>query len=151
MADATVRALADRAAIQDVIAAYFFAIDRRDWDGVAACFTADADCDYRVFRGTPDVAVAAMRKGLAQFEHTMHFGGPPRITVDGDSADAECYAVCYHRLAIDGVPHDRTSALHYQDRFARTRDGWRIASRRITFLWERLDRTALPPPPTTPR
>ncbi len=43
--DAAVRTLLDRAAIGDVILRYSRALDRRDWDEVASCFTPDAHAD----------------------------------------------------------------------------------------------------------
>jgi len=151
VSDATLRALADRAAIHDLLIGYFLAIDRGDWDAVRACCTDAADCDYAVFRGDPAHAVACMRRGLAQFEHTMHFGGNVLVALDGDAARAECYAVCYHRLPVAGVPHDRVSALHYRDEVVRTPAGWRIAARRVRFVWERFEPASPPPPPAPPR
>jgi hypothetical protein len=151
MSDALVQRLADRAAIHDLVIGYFLAIDRRDWDAVRACFADDADLDYAVFRGDPAHAIACMQRGLTQFEQTMHFGGNVVAHVEGDAARAECYAVCYHRLQVEGVPHDRTSALHYRDALVRTAAGWRIAERRVRFVWERFERSSEPPPPRPPR
>src|SRR5262249_43230044 len=95
--DALVARLADRAAIQDLLTTYFLAIDRRDWDGVRACFTETAQLDYVAFRGDTAHAVSCIERGLARFEATMHFGGNVLIALDGDRATSDCYAVCYHR------------------------------------------------------
>jgi hypothetical protein len=149
--DATLQTLVDRAAIQDLVTGYFLALDRKDWDAVTACFTPDADCDYGVFRGDTGFAVDCIRRGVAQFDHTMHCGSNVQVVVDGDAARAECYAVCYHRLPIAGVSHDRVSALHYRDMLVRTPAGWRIRERRVTFVWETMAETSLPPPPSPPR
>ena len=149
--DPTLRALADRAAIHDLLTRYFLALDRKDWAAVTACFTPDADCDYGVFRGDTAFAVDCIRRGVAQFDHTMHCGSNLHVVLDGDAANAECYAVCHHRLPVDGVPHDRTSALHYRDALVRTPDGWRIRARHVTFVWETMVPTSLPPVPGRPR
>lgn len=151
MSDGLLRQLADRAAIHDLLIGYFHAVDRRDWAAVRACFTGDADCDYAVFRGDPAHAVACIERGLAQFQQTMHFGGNVLAVVEGDRATADCDAVCYHRLTVDGVPHDRISALHYRDLLARTPAGWRIAERRARFVWERFEAASEPPAPRPPR
>ena len=43
--------LLDRQAIRDLVTRYACAVDRRDFDAVAACFTPDADTDYTFFQG----------------------------------------------------------------------------------------------------
>jgi hypothetical protein len=149
--DATLQALVDRAAIHDLLTSYFLALDRKDWDAVRACFVPDADCDYGVFRGDTAFAVDCIRRGVAQFDHTMHCGSNLHVVVEGAAARAESYAVCYHRLPVGGVSHDRVSALHYRDELTRTAGGWRIRARHVTFVWETMAPTSLPPPPGAPR
>ncbi|HEV7735226.1 MAG TPA: nuclear transport factor 2 family protein [Candidatus Binatia bacterium] len=147
MAD-VLRALADRAAIQDLVTRYFLACDRRDFETVTACFTDDAELDYGVFRGDREHVVACITRGLTFFLHTMHFGGNILVTLDGDD-DARCesYAVCYHRVASGDGFVDRVCALHYRDVLVRRDGAWAIRTRDVTFVWERLDAVTLPPSP----
>ncbi len=147
MAD-VVRALADRAAIQDLVTRYFLACDRRDWPTVTACFTDDAELDYGVFRGDRTHVVGCITRGITFFLHTMHFGGNILVTLDGDdTARCESYAVCYHRVASGDGFVDRVCALHYRDALVRRDGTWAIRRRDVTFVWERLDPVTLPPSP----
>jgi ketosteroid isomerase-like protein len=141
------QALADRAAIQDLVVGYFLAVDRRDWEAVRGCFSDDADLDYAVFRGTRDEVLPAIQRGLGFFDSTMHCAGNVLVELAGDVARCESYAVCYHRYRDGDGLVDRVCALHYRDALARQDDGWRIRRRRVTFVWERLDPVTLPPAP----
>jgi hypothetical protein len=148
MSDDALRALSDRAAIQDLVTRYFLACDRRDWDVVTACFTDDAALDYGVFRGDRTHVVDCIRRGLTFFLHTMHFGGNILVDLEGPAtARCQSYAVCYHRVASGDGFVDRICALHYRDALVRSDDAWRIQRRDVTFVWERLDPVTLPPPP----
>ncbi|HLK11283.1 MAG TPA: nuclear transport factor 2 family protein [Candidatus Binatia bacterium] len=139
---AELRFLLDRAAIHDLLVAYARAVDGRDWEGVAACFTPDAECDYHFFRGTTAEVVALIRDGLGRFESTMHFLGNQWIALDGDRAQVETYAIAYHRRA----GRDLTVAMRYHDGVVRRGDGWRIARRRLEVVWQRDDAVG---PPTS--
>ncbi|MCW5891985.1 MAG: nuclear transport factor 2 family protein [bacterium] len=147
MSPPDLQALADRAAIHDLVVGYFLAVDRRDWEAVRGCFSDDAELDYAVFRGPRDEVLAAIQRGLAFFESTMHFGGNVLVELAGDVARCESYAVCYHRHHDGDRLVDRVCALHYRDALARDGEVWRIRRRRVTFVWERLDPVTLPPVP----
>jgi hypothetical protein len=148
MSDDALRALVDRAAIQDLVTRYFLACDRRDFDTVTACFTDDAELDYGVFAGDRTHVVDCISRGLSFFLHTMHFGGNILVELDGaDAARCESYAVCYHRVASGDGFVDRVCALHYRDALVRRDGAWRIRRRDVTFVWERLDPVTLPPSP----
>ncbi len=136
--------LRDRAAIHDVVVGYFFAVDRRDWDAVGACFTPDAQLDYSVFRGGVTDVVGAIASGLSQFERTMHFGGNVLIELRGDEAHCQSYAICHHRLQRDGATWDRVCGLRYVDDLVRHDGGWRIHRRIAEFVWDRLDHVQVP-------
>jgi SnoaL-like domain len=126
--------LADRLAIQDLIARYPLAVDGRDWDGLDALFTPDAHIDFTAFGGPAgDVAStkAFLRDALGGFRRTQHMMGLPAITLDGDHARAR--TSCNNPMVIDNA--DGTTAvwligLWYDDEFVRTADGWRFASRK---------------------
>ena len=54
----------------------------------------------------------------------MHLLGMPSIALDGDVADAETYAVAYHRRVgrADGVLKDDVWGVRYTDRFERRKE-----------------------------
>jgi len=132
----TLAELADRQAIRDLVTRYACAVDRRDFDGVAACFTPDAETDYTYFAGPIGDVLEKIRAGVSGFAMTMHVLGNHLAEVRGDTATSETYAVCYHRRP--GVP-DRAQlvvAMRYLDELVRTSTGWRIRRRRATVEWQ---------------
>lgn len=136
--DDTVRWLADRLEIRDLVTRYFVSADRRDFGGLVGCFVPDTLVDYSdllpVEPSTPIADVAAMieRAMAATYGPTQHFMGNHECTVDGDTAAAETYCLAIHQnldTTADGGNRP-TSALRYIDRLARTSAGWRIEHRR---------------------
>ena len=136
---ATLAYLADREAIRDLVQGYAVAVDRKDWTRVRACFTPDAVCDYAWFKGDLDTVLGHIERGLAQFQTTMHLLGNHLAQVTGDTATAETYAVCHHRLQTPTGPADRIVGMRYLDGLVRTPEGWRIRRRDIVVDWQRLD------------
>ena len=140
--DALARWVADRMAIRDLVTRYAIAVDAKDWAGVRACFTPDADCDYSWFKGDLDTVLGAIERGLARFESTTHLVGNHLAAVDGDDATAETYTLCHHRFRTADAAIDRIAALRYLDTLVRTADGWRIRRRDVVVTFERADPVA---------
>jgi ketosteroid isomerase-like protein len=132
----TLELLVDRQAIRDLVTRYACAVDRRDFDAVAACFTPDAEADYTYFKGPIGVVLEKIRAGVGGFAMTMHVVGNHLAEVHGDEAASETYAICHHRRpgASDGV--DLVVAMRYLDELVRTTEGWRIRRRRATVEWQ---------------
>ncbi len=143
-ADTAVRTLLDRAAIGDLIQRYSRALDRRDWDEVAACFAPNAYADYGVFKGEAAEVVASIRQGLEVFDKTMHFMEPRIIELSGDKARAETYALAYHRRADGGETKELLVRLRYLDELVRHEDGWLIQRRDVEFVFGREGEVVLP-------
>jgi 3-phenylpropionate/cinnamic acid dioxygenase small subunit len=135
---------ADVLEIRDVIERYATAVDRRDWELVRSCFTADCVADYgRAGRWSDlETLVTGLENMHRDVGPTMHRVGNCRVDVDGDAARATTYLD-----ALLMVEHRGFDLLHvvatYEDELVRIADGWRIASRRIeTFLWRREQKTS---------
>jgi hypothetical protein len=150
--DPTVRYLADRLEIRDLVTRYFVSADRRDFVTLVGCFVPGTLVDYSdllpVDPASPIDDVAAMidRAMAATYGPTQHFMGNHECAVDGDVATAETYCLAIHQnldAAADGGMRP-TSALRYIDRLVRTADGWRIEHRRA------VRDIALTLPPRTP-
>ena len=124
--------LYDRIAITDVIQRYAHGLDRRDWDMVAACFTADAQATYggTVLEPGVDNIIRHVR-GLENISASTHFFGGSLIDLHGDEADVLTPATVY--LAYDDTV--RTRGLRYQDRFVRQGDKWLIRVRVHMVDW----------------
>ena len=134
----TVRELADRAAIRDVLMRYAVGVDRADLALVASCFTPDADYQGSLAQGTIAEALPALREARARFESTMHFMGNQLIELNGDQAACETYATAYHRLKAEP---DRALVvgIRYIDELVRQGEQWRIRKRVAKLVWQRYD------------
>ena len=135
------RALLDRAAIQDVLLRYARGVDRRDLDLVASCFTPDASYEGALGRHTISEALATLRTALLRYRSTLHFLGNQVIELAGDTACSETYALAYHRL-----PDERSLvvAVRYLDDLVRRDERWLICGRVARTEWQRYDALVLP-------
>jgi hypothetical protein len=125
--------LSDRLEINDLLHRYAHAVDRKDWDLYAQCFTADAHIDYSSSGGVagpfPDVA-AWIAKTMEIFSMTQHFVTNSLVTIDGDHATGRAYF--YNPMILAGQDRGVQYMIvggYYNDRYMRTADGWRIAER----------------------
>ena len=110
--------------IQQLLARYAVGMTKDDVDAVIAVFTPDGT--YSAFGDTYSLAdfptlVAAAPKGL-------FLVGTPAIELDGDRAAGE-QPLCF----VDQTNHAMRIGW-YTDTYSRTADGWRLATRRMTFL-----------------
>jgi hypothetical protein len=125
--------VADRLAIQDLIARYAVVIDGRDFDALDALFTPDATIDFSTFNG-PVGDLRQIKTFLAAslpfFTRSQHMMGLPFIELDGDTAHAR--TSCNNPM-ISEKPGGTTSVwligLWYDDDLVRTEAGWRFSAR----------------------
>ena len=124
--------ISDRIEIQDLLARYTQAIDRRDWDGLDQIFTPDAHIDYSAMGGEAG-GLAQIKEFLARvmpmFESTQHLLGSSVVDIDGDAASAR--TICHNPMVLRGGedPHLILCGLWYRDKLVRTPAGWRISER----------------------
>lgn len=110
--------------LQQLLAEYAVAMTRFDVDRVVRVFTPDGT--YSAFGDTYQLAdfpalVAAAPKGLFMV-------GPPVLKISGDTATGE-----QPLLFMDQTTHDERIGW-YTDTYLRTPDGWRLRTRKMTFL-----------------
>ena len=141
----TLRDLHDRAAIRDLLMRYGRAVDHRDFDVVAACFTPDATYDGTLGRGTIADALVSLRQRMERFRTTMHFMSTQVIELRGTDAGCETYALVYHRTGSDEARDDLIVGVRYLDDLTRGDSGWRIRHRTAKLEWQRYDAVILPP------
>ncbi|MGY1899646.1 nuclear transport factor 2 family protein [Nocardia gipuzkoensis] len=110
--------------IQQVLARYAVTITKGDIDGLLAVFTPDGT--YSAFGDTytldlfPEL-VAAAPKGL-------FLTGIPVLDIDGDAATGT-QPLCF----VEHSTHDMRIG-YYTDSLVRTTDGWRLKTRKMTFI-----------------
>ncbi|MBV7265309.1 nuclear transport factor 2 family protein [Erythrobacter ani] len=138
-ADQSLHALADRIAIEEVLARYCRGIDRCDADELARVFTDDAEIDYGDGPKPVDATIDGLMAGLGAMRLTQHNIGNVLCDVDGDAARAETYCVALHILpGTDGEPDvELVVGGRYLDRLVKSDGRWRIANRIYIMDWNR--------------
>ena len=115
---------ADLIELEQLLARYAVGMTKDDVDAVIEVFTPDGT--YSAFGDTYALAdfptlVAAAPKGLFMV-------GPAAIELDGDTGTGE-QPLCF----IDQTNHNMRIGW-YADTYRRTEAGWRLATRKMTFL-----------------
>jgi uncharacterized protein (TIGR02246 family) len=131
MPDLTLQQLSDLEAIRDLARRYAHRVWRKDAAGCAALFIEDCEMDAgmggRVIKGREAMVKAYTpafeRSDLQPFVHN-HV-----IQLGGDEATGTVYLDL--RATMDGKA--MIGSGHYDDRYVRTPEGWRFASRKLTL------------------
>jgi hypothetical protein len=134
--------MSDRFELMDLAVRYSHAVDTRSWDDYEALFTPDATVDYTAFGG-PAGSVAEIRAWLEEtmvgFVGSQHLVANPLLEVAGDTATGR--TMCFNPMVVPrpegdpGEPRVFFCGLWYLDRYVRTPEGWRIASREEEKSW----------------
>jgi hypothetical protein len=128
----------DRALIGDLVVAYAFAVDERDWKAFEALFTPDAHIDYRSaggIAGTPAEVAAWMPQAMSLFTWTLHSVSTHRLVATGaDTAKGSLHMFARHGLIWEGATEVMDVNGFYHDEYVRTPAGWRFAVRREQTL-----------------
>jgi hypothetical protein len=102
-------------------------------DGRMRVYHPDEDEPFVTLVGSDELASVPRTMKPAHLR-TMHQMTNHLVEVDGDSAKGQVYC-CARHLALDGK-----SALNviirYEDEYRRMDGKWRIADRKIRFLWD---------------
>ncbi len=127
--EAKVDYLLDRAAITDLIEAYAYSVDTRDWALHRSIFLPEYELnsDGTFRKQTAEQRVTGLAKFFTTFEATQHLMLPLTIDITGDSAyvTASLHARHFHS---DGKPEKNTLLFgQYEFWFKRTAEGWQIA------------------------
>lgn len=130
--------LEERQQIEDVLIAYTFALDGRDWAALEQCFTPDATTYYGELGGSNadrDEIVATCRQALEPIDATQHLVSNIAIEIDGDRATSVCYLNALH--ATKDTPGGDVCTVYgtYRDKLLRTDAGWRISHRELEIGW----------------
>jgi hypothetical protein len=128
---------------------YARALDTGDIDGAGACFTEDAEVDYRggsyrfALRGRGPIVEAlraAFHPGLVG-SHTMHM---PIIDVhEDDSADGQ-WTLLDYALNLHEDNKATVGAAHYRDHYVKRDGQWLIARTEYDRIYERVYRETDP-------
>ena len=136
--DAQIQELVDKAGIREVMMRYARGIDRRDMDLIASTFTSDAYAKYgeRESCGRDDI-VSALRSSTSRFDRSTHSMGDQQVSISGDTAEVETYAIDYLLYTVDGKQYQAVGGLRYEDKMVRHDGGWLVQHRVLQIDWRR--------------
>src|SRR5258708_37423754 len=134
---AEVRALRDRAAIQDLFSQFAAGMDAQDWDLLGGVFSNDVVVDHtaevwgrgrveELWTGI-DHVMERMKAGVSRHFVAQHMITNHRITIDGDRAGAVAYL---HSVHLDDPQQPERHEDHgawYLCELKRMPAGWRIS------------------------
>jgi 3-phenylpropionate/cinnamic acid dioxygenase small subunit len=132
MAAMTLQEIADRIEIDDLLTRYATALDGKDWELFASCFTPDARIDYSAaggIQGTLPAVRQWLSDVMAHFPMTQHLVTNRSVQLSGDTARVR--SCLFNPMGVgdgDGMAVFLEGG-YYRDRLVRTADGWRIAER----------------------
>jgi SnoaL-like domain len=126
----------DEQQIIDVTIAYAWALDTKQLAQLRNVFTADATA---VLRGVEcdgvEAIIERITPSILRLDVTQHLIGNHQVVVDVDTATCRCQLQSQHvKAGVEGGDTFLIGGI-YDDRFARTADGWRITHRVMTQTW----------------
>ncbi len=153
MTDANIQLLLDRDHISQVLHTYATAIDTRDWDLLATCFTEDLEADFRDFGGREvvkgrDAWVGIIKGTIAGLDATQHLTANHVHKIDGDTATLTAYLQALHRLDTARSDPEYTVGGYYTCDMVRgaaddANGGWRMRRYTLSVTWHRGNRDIL--------
>lgn len=128
--------LADRLAIQEVIAAHSRGIDRLDQTCIEAAYWPEATVAYGAFNGRAhDFASMVIPALRGSYELTQHRVSNTLIAFSGDRARSESYVAAYHLL--QGADQEMFFSGRYLDVHEKRGEHWKMIERRVVMDWSR--------------
>ena len=132
--------VADRLAIQDVLAQHSRGVDRACEATLKSAYWPDAEVAYGGFNGPAHQFCETLPAGIKRYAATQHSITNTAIDLRGDEARVETYVTAYHYLAAEaeeGGDAEMTYIGRYLDRMEKRGDVWKIAHRRVVMDWNR--------------
>jgi len=123
-----VRYLLDRAEITDIVTAYGYSLDMRDWELHQSLFTDDYEVNNATGwrQQTSAERVVELRRFFKRFTSTQHLGFPLTFKIEDDEAYVTASLNARH-FADNGKAADNTLLFgQYELWLVRTERGWRI-------------------------
>lgn len=132
--------------LHQVLIGYARLCDGRDWTLMEQVFSADASATYGG-RALPDGAaiLAMLRNNLGGCGPTQHLLGNLQVWVEDEQVSSRIEVRASHRGTGEKKELTYDCMGHYQDRWTRTPQGWRIAHRAMTVTLEFGSRQVLGP------
>jgi hypothetical protein len=136
--------LADKLAIQEVIAQYSYTYDSTDAEGFAALFTEDAVWELFAADATQpeirlesraairDWAAQRLRRRIGRFRSRHYQSGTVFEVLTAEAAQTRTMVLITHQGVAEAAPRPTLSGV-YDDQWRKTREGWRLAHRVLRY------------------
>jgi hypothetical protein len=139
----SVREMADRLAIRELVDAYAYCADRRDAAGQMALFTENTEFLVFMVSSNPTptqrlrgrAALAPVFDELNTYQATMHFNGQSTTVLDGERASGVTYCLAHH-VKLEGSARSlMIAAIRYLDDFVKLDGIWFFSRRKLMVDW----------------
>ena len=127
--------VADRLAIQDVLAQHSRGLDRACEATLKSAYWPDAEVAYGGFNGSAHQFCQMLPGSIKRYAATRHAITNTAIDLRGDEARVETYVTAYHYLAAEAGDAEMTYLGRYLDRMEKRGEIWKIAHRRVVMDW----------------
>lgn len=121
--------------IRELAMLYSRGIDRKDYELLADLYTADGtDAHGEHYRGSAEGFIQFLAQSLPHIPYTGHHICNHLVSVSGDEAEGEVYAVAYH-VTPDGAGGflEDVQNVRYLDRYRKDGGRWKFAAREVVF------------------
>ncbi len=131
--------------IRELVLLYSRGVDRKDIELLRTLYTSDATDDHGAhFNGSADEYIAFLERSLPHMRYSGHHVCNHLISVNGDQAEGEVYAIAYHIIPdFKGGMVEDLACVRYVDRYRREEGRWLFAARVVKF-----DMRSIRPVPT---
>lgn len=126
--------MADRLAIQEVIAMHCRGVDRASGEILKSCYWPGAEVDYGAYKGPAHAFCDPLVEAIKRYANTQHQVSNTIIELDGDKARSETCLTAHHYLKGD-PDMEMTYIGRYLDRMEKRQGIWKIAFRKIVMTW----------------
>lgn len=122
--------------IRDLVLMYSRGVDRKDIELLRTLYTSDAtDTHGDSFDGAAEAYCDFLEQSFPHMKYSGHHVCNHLISVNGDEAEGEVYAIAYHLIPdSDGGVLEDLLCVRYVDNYRKEHDGrWRFAKRVVTY------------------
>jgi len=126
--------VADRLAIQEVVAMHCRGVDRAKAEILMSCYWPDAEVDYGGYRGAAHAFCTPLAEAIQRYQNTQHIVSNLLIELGDGEARVESYVTAHHYLVGD-PDMEMTYIGRYFDQMQKREDIWKIGYRKIVMTW----------------
>ena len=121
--------------IRQLVLLYSRGVDRKDIELLRTLYATDAIDDHGShFKGSADDYIRFLERSFPYMRVSGHYVCNHLISVDGDQAEGEVYALAYHLIPDGkGGTTEDFAAVRYIDRYRKEVGRWLFASRVVEF------------------